>query len=433
MNSLLHNCRIVEDRKLVKKNILIEDGKIKKTGKEIDVDHGQKIDLNGNTVIPGVIDPHVHFRAPGAEYKENWVTGSKAAAKGGVTTVLDMPNNDPPTTNVQRLENKREIARKYSFVNYGFHFGATPRNKEEIKKAENIASVKVYMSGARGNLIINDSNKLYELFSLTKKQGLLTSVHAENNQLVNYFLEKSTSSDPSVHSWIRKNVCAAEASSRTAILSKDIGNDLHICHVSTAEEVEVLQLAGGRVTAEATPHHLLLTEKQLNRIGNFAKVNPPLRTKEDQEELWEALRGGVINMLASDHAPHTKKEKEREYWSAPAGVPGVETLLPLMLKKVSEGTVSLERVVELTSKEPARVFGIQNKGRIQPGYDADLAVIDLDKEWELSDEDIVSKCGWTPFEGMLMKGDVEKTFVNGELVYDNGEFGEEAGKEVSFS
>ncbi|MFC1687199.1 dihydroorotase [Patescibacteria group bacterium] len=429
MNVNLHNCTLVDGRKV---SIAIREGKINEISETVSV-FDQEIDIGGKMVIPGIIDTHVHFREPGGEQKEDWSTGSEAAAAGGVTTVIDMPNTDPPTIDSKTLEKKRKLAEK-SLVNYGFFLGATKDNLKEIKKARNIAGVKVYVGSSTGNLLVSEDDDLENLFTIPNIQWV---IHAEDEPIILQNQIKFSSDDsPSVHSKIRERSAAIKAVERIIVLSKKTGARIHICHVSTQEEVELIQEAKGEgvfITCEVSPHHLFLTDQYYFQRGNFAKVNPPLRTVEDTKKLFEALEMGIIDTIATDHAPHTIQEKEQEYSKAPSGLPEVQTSLPLMLNEVSKGTISLQRVVEIMSEKPAKRFHIQNKGKIAEGYDADLTVIDLNKKQKVAQGMLRSKCGWSPYEGQEITGWPIMTFVNGNLIFNNKTINKEyKGKEVIY-
>jgi len=386
------------------------------------------LNANGNYVIPGLIDSHVHFRDPGMEYKEDFFTGSTAAAAGGITTVLDMPNNKPACTTAKLLEKKRQIAAKKSIVNYGFHFGATPDNLDELEEVDNIASLKVYMGSSTGDLLVDDDGALFEIFSKAKR----CTLHAESEQLIKHFTEKYRDYKVSdVHCDIRTNMVAAEAVARALTLAKYTSTKLIFAHTSTKDELGLL--AGSRAHVEVTPHHLFLNEKDMHRLDNFGKMNPPLRSKADVEALWNGIKVGAVHTIATDHAPHTVAEKQREYWSAPAGVPGVETMLPLLLNEVNNGNLSLTKVVELTSINPARIYGIKNKGFIKEGFDADLTIIDMNLTKRVNNEELLTKCKWSPFHGWKLRGWPVTTIVGGFVAFHDGEANEKLrGKEVRF-
>ncbi len=428
MSLLVKNGKVFTQGKLVETDVLCENGAITKISKGLTGDN--VIDASGKLVLPGVIDPHVHFRVPGGEHKEDWEHASKAAAKGGVTTVLDMPNNSPSITTQKLLNKKRKIVKGKSLVNYGFHFGATATNAEEIMDVSGIASVKVFMGASTGDLLVSDPGEIYRVFHAAKIAGHLVTVHAENDSLINKFTidaKQACEADPIVHTRVRRNIVAAEEASLAAIISKEVGNRLHICHISTRQELDIIRMSGGRISAEAMTHHLFLEDKDMFKLGNFGKMNPPLRSADDKNALWENKE--LIACWATDHAPHTKKEKQQGYWQAPSGVPGVETLLPLHLNAVNRGMQSLEEMVARTSTNAAHIFGLENRGEIKEGFVADLVVVDMNEKYEIKNEEIVSKCGWTPYNGWQVQGRPTQTIVNGEVAFD-GSFGEPNGIEA---
>lgn len=419
LDLLLRGARIVTSNGIFEGDLAVLGGKIVQIG-AIKEKAEKEIDCAGKFILPGAIDMHVHFRDPGFTEKEDFKTGSLAAVAGGITTICDMPNTDPPTLTFKDFEEKLEIAREKSVVNFGFYMGFDGHNLDEIKKAKNspeFAGVKIYMGSSTGNLLIQDFSTIEKLFSL----GLFVIVHAEDENIIRenkakyLAAEKSGATDPSIHSLIRSPSAAREAVKTILHLAKKCNARVHITHVSTAEEVEELQkFKRELVSADCTPHHLFLTQSAYADRGNFVKVNPPLRTNEDRQALWKALHEGVIHAVASDHAPHTKAEKEQSYEKAPAGVPGVETLLPLLLDAVNHGEATLEEVVKWTSGNPAKLLGFKSKGRIEVGADADLVIVDMDKEQEVGK--LKTKCNWSPFSGWKLKGWPILTVVNGKVV-----------------
>lgn len=416
---ILKNCRILNGGELITADIEVSNGKIQKIS-QTSLEGDDVIDVKNNLVIPGAIDAHVHFRDPGQEYKEDFYTGSCAAAAGGVTTVLDMPNNKVPITTNKALEEKRKSARK-SIVNYGFHFGATSDNIEDIRNAENIAGVKVYMGSTTGTLLVDKVQDIRRVFDASEKRMI---VHAEDEERMNSIAEQyKGQEDPFIHTKIRDNVCAEKALKIAIKTSKERNAKLHVAHASTKEEILLIKEAkyskdNASVTCEVCPHHLFLTNDFLSKKKNFAKMNPPLRSREDRDCLWTAIRDGVVDIIATDHAPHTVEEKQKGYWQAPSGVPGVQTMLPLLLNEVSHNRLSLIKLVELCCENPALIFGIKNKGFIKEGYDADLAVIDMGLTRKIRNEEQLSKCGWTVFDERECTGWPVMVFVRGKLVYD---------------
>ena len=395
MDILIKDGKVLINNKLIKKNIIIKNSKIYRiTNQAYKAD--EVINAKGKIIFPGIIDSHVHFREPGLTHKEDFLSGSMASAKGGITTILDMPNTIPPTTTVRRLEEKRELAKK-SVVNYGFHFGATSNNLNEIKKVKRIASVKVFMDITTGEMRITNNNILKKIFSLSPR----ISVHAEHNNIL-----------------------------KAINIIKETKNMLYLCHISTKHAINVLKSCKTRqIFAEVTPHHLFLTNKDVKRLKSFAMMKPPLGTEQDRNSLWQAIHNGIIDTIATDHAPHTIEEKET---TKPFGVPGVETMLPLLLNAVNRGKLDLATIKKLCCENPAQIFRIKNKGFIKVNYDADLVIIDMHKKEKVKADSLFTKCGWSPFEGKILKGWPITTIVNGNIVYDKGCLTEIRAKEVSY-
>ena len=397
MSLLIKNGKVYQNGALIQKNIFIQGDKITKiTSQEIKAD--EVIDAKNKIIIPGLIDGHVHFREPGLTHKEDFFSGSCAAVAGGITTILDMPNTKPATTDLQRLEEKRKLARK-SIVNYGFHFGSTLNNISEIKKAKNIASVKIYMEYTTGDLKIDDNTVLQEIFSNAR----ICAVHAENEQILD-----------------------------ALNMIKNTKSSIHFCHVSSKEELHYAK--GGKiknaVSVEVTPHHLFLTAKDLNKLGSFGEMKPGLKTEEDQKALWEGIYNGNVDTIGTDHAPHTKEEKMQLNY--PFGVPGCETMLPLLLNAMNEKRITLKKIVQLCCENPAKIFKIKSKGLIKEGFDADLAIIDLDLEKEVRNEELLTKCKWSPFAGWKLKGWPVVAIVNGNIALNNGKIDNIKAKEVLY-
>ncbi|MEK7523410.1 MAG: dihydroorotase [Patescibacteria group bacterium] len=429
---IIRKAKIVTPTGVIEGDIGVHKGIISKIGGTIPQKAPVEKDGTGLFALPGTIDMHVHFRDPGNPEKEDFGTGSAAAAAGGVTTIIDMPNTTPSTTTCQALEEKRAAAALKSHVNYGFFFGLTHDNLHEIKNAKNIAGVKVFLAQSTGGLMVHDSATIEKLFEL----GKFTIFHAEDERIISEHQKKYKGSvDPSIHSLIRSSGAAFEAVKLVLHLAKKHNARVHITHVSSQEEVkELRKFHGPLVSADCTPHHLFLTQSAYHDRGNYVKMNPPLRTNEDRQALWKGLKDGIIQAVASDHAPHTKTEKEKSYELAPAGVPGVETLLPLLLDSVNHGEISLREVARFTSQNPAALLGIQKKGKIEAGFDADLVLVDMEKEMEVGKHGFFTKCGWSPFSGWKLKGWPIMTFVGGQIVYENNAVHKNIrGKEVYFS
>ena len=397
MSILIKNGKAYQNGSLIQKNIFIKEDKITKiTSQELKAD--KVINAKNKIIIPGLIDGHVHFREPGLTHKEDFLIGSMAAAAGGITTILDMPNTKPPTTNLQRLEEKRKLAKK-SIVNYGFHFGSTNDNIAEIEKAKDVASVKVYMDYTTGDLKLDNYDVLKKTFSSNKT----ITVHGENENIM-----------------------------KAIELIKNSNNHVYFCHVSSKEELHYAKnkKIQNTISVEVCPHHLFLTAKDLNELGSFGEMKPGLKTKDDQKALWEGIHNGKVNTIATDHAPHTKEEKMQMNY--PYGVPGCETMLPLLLNALNEKKITLKKIIQLCCENPAKIFKIKNKGFIKEGFDADLAIIDLNMEKEVENNELFAKCKWSPFDGWKLRGWPVAALVNGDVAFANGKINNIKAREVSY-
>jgi dihydroorotase len=366
--------------------------KIQEIGEELD---GDRLDCAGLLILPGMIDAHVHFRDFEQAHKETWQTGSRAAAKGGVTTVLEMPNTDPPTTTLEMVERKRERAGK-ALVDFGLYGGLTEENIELIPDlAREVVAFKLYLGETTGGLVVRDPKAIKDIFKAVAATGKVLAVHAQKG---------------SSNSEARDLAFAIELAAKYDVR-------LHLAHVTTAEGVLVIEEAKKDVdlTAETCPHYLFFTKEDLAEQGPLLLVNPPLADEEDRGLLWEALQEGLIDILASDHAPHTLEEKRSE--RPPSGLPGVETTLPLMLDAVNRGKIALAQLIRAFAENPARRFGLKRKGRLDLGSDANLVLVDLDRSGQVVREELATKCGWSPYEGLSLRGWPVATFVRGEPVY----------------
>lgn len=399
MKLLIKNAKILTAKRDRIVNILIKGRKIAKITTE-DIDHSHVIDAKKNYVLPGIIDPHVHLREPGLTHKENFETGSMAAAAGGITTILDMPNTMPETITVKALRQKRRLAKKKCIVNFGFHFGASADdNINQIRKIRRIASVKLFMNVSTGKMLIEDDKLLEKVF----ENARFVSVHAEGEM-------------------VRKAIR----------LANKYKTRLYLCHISHASEIGYLRsLKNLRIFAEVTPHHLFLTDKDAKILGPYGEMKPNLKIKEDQKALWQAVSEDLIDTIGTDHAPHSIEEKESK--NPPSGVTGLETALPLMLNEVNKSRITLKKLVRLMSYNPANIFGIKNKGKIEVGYDADLVIVDMDLKKKVNNSDLLTKWGWSPFNGKILKGWPITTIVNGRVIYNNGDIVTKyKGKEIKY-
>ncbi|GCE09819.1 dihydroorotase [Dictyobacter aurantiacus] len=376
----------------------------------------QVIEAEGMMVLPGFIDSHVHFRDPGGTHKEDFLSGTRAALAGGVTTILDMPNTQPPTDSRAHLQEKMALVAPKAVVDYGFYFGATDNNIEEAASvADQVAAMKLYMGSSTGSLLVTEFSPIFRHFS-TFPLDKPIAVHAEDEQSLLYFGAQGSTE----HNRARPPLSAQIALSRALAIAEKVGRRLHIAHTTTQRELELIQEAkqkGVRVTCEVTPLHLFLTEADQQRLGNFGKVNPPLRSKSDQEALWRYF--DVIDTIGTDHAPHTKEEKMQPYQKAPSGMTGVQTMLPLLFNAAQEGRIALNEIIKRCVTNPARIFGLQDKGALEVGKDADIVLIDPQQLYEISNEQVLSKCGWTPFAGTKIKGKIQRVFVRGQLAFEH--------------
>jgi dihydroorotase len=411
------NCQIIQ----IAPSISLEEGRV-----------DQEIDATGLTLLPGAIDPQVHFREPGLEYKEDLYTASRACARGGVTSFLEMPNTKPLTTTQAALDAKLQLAAQKCLVNYGFFIGATAENLPDLQTANPTPGIKIFMGSMHGALLVDQEAALENIFATGTR---LIAVHAEDQERIRQRREQFAGiTDPAIHSQIQDNQAALNATQLALRLSKKYQRRLHILHLSTAEEAELLrQDKPTWVTAEVTPQHLLLNISAYQAIATLAQMNPPLRSPHDNQVLWQALLDGVIDFIATDHAPHTLEEKAQGYPNSPSGMPGVETSLALMLTQAMQGRCTVAQVSHWMSTAVAKAYGIPNKGVIAPGYDADLILVDLDTYRPVRREDLQTKCGWSPFEGWNLTGWTQMTIVGGQVVYDRGKFNPEVrGQALTF-
>ena len=415
-------------------DVQTENGKIIQVAPEIkNLPTDKILDATGLTLLPGVIDPQVHFREPGLEHKEDLFTASSACAKGGITSFLEMPNTRPLTTTQATLDDKLRRSAEKCLVNYGFFIGATADNLSELLAVNPTCGIKIFMGSSHGALLVSTEEILDKIFATGKR---LIAVHAEDqSRIIQRRKEFANITDPAVHSQIQDETVALNATKLALKLSKKYQRRLHILHLSTGIEAELLrQDKPSWVTTEVTPQHLLLNTTAYEIIGTLAQMNPPLRSPENNEILWQALKDGVIDFIATDHAPHTLAEKGKVYPNTPSGMPGVETSLPLMLTQAMKGRCSVADVSRWMSTAPAIAYNIPDKGAIAVGYDADLVLVDLDVYRPVLREELLTKCGWSPFEGWQLTGWPVVTIVGGNIVYNRCQLNTKVrGKALKFS
>jgi dihydroorotase (multifunctional complex type) len=436
VDTVLVNTKAYLNKALIDCSIAVDGGKIFKIGKETQMPKAdEKVDLKKLLVLPGLIDVHVHLRDEGKAYKEDFYSGTAAAAAGGMTTVLDMPNNDPVTMSVASVANRMTIAASKVLVNVGF-FSEFPEDIEEIGGIVNEGAVGFKLYGAEqvGGVAVGDDQTILEAFRRVGSLNSLTAIHAEDGAFLKRAKDELMHAGRNdIQAFLKAHSEGVEARAVKRFLGTagQAKMHLHVCHLSTSTGLEAVtdaKEAGSTVTCETTPHHLLLSVEDLKRIGTLAVTMPPLREKHDLEALWNGVRNGAIDVLASDHAPHTLREKEREsVWDVKVGIAGLETTLPLMLTEVHRDRVSIGDVVRLMSERPAEIFRLVGKGRLQEGNDADLTIVDLGNKYRIDASEFHSKAKYSPFDGKSVEGGPVKTFVNGKLVMDHGEIIAKAG------
>ncbi len=435
LDLIIKNGTCFIDGNLQKKDIGIKQAKITNISDDISDDTKEIFDAKSLIVLPGCIDTQVHFREPGSTDTEDLNSGSKAAIVGGITSVFEMPNTNPPTANKEEFQKKLDLAKNRMFCNYAFYFGATPTNQLELTKLKDLegcCGVKLFAGSSTGNLLVHKEEDIEKVFEHTSK---IVSVHSEDEDILNQRKKLRESGNVLTHPIWRNEESAISSTRKIVKIAKRLNKKAHILHVTTKEEVDFLSQNKGNITFEITPQHLTMYSPDCyQKLGTYAQMNPPIRDKSHYDRLWYAVRNNYNDTIGSDHAPHLKINKDKEYPDTPSGMPGVQTLMCVMLDHVNEGKLKLEQLVKLVCENPAKVFGIKDKGYIKKGFDADFTIIDLNKEIEIKNENIESKCKWTPFNGDKFKGTPVATIVNGEIKMKNGKIiGEPKGKSLRFS
>jgi dihydroorotase len=432
---ILRNGTVVTPNGTGRIDIAVGDGRIRAMGDLPGAVAADEMDLRGLTVLPGVIDTQVHFREPGLEHKEDLESGTRAAAQGGVVAIFEMPNTKPSTTTADAIRDKLARAQGRAWVDHAFFIGAASDNIAHLAEWERIpgcAGIKVFMGSSTGNLLVADDETLAAVLA----QGFRrVAVHCEDEgRLTERKHVAEEGAHPRVHHQWRDVETALMASKRLINLAEKAGRRVHVLHVTTAEEMEFLAGHKDVATVETTPQHLTLAAPECyERLGTYAQMNPPIRGIRHRDALWKAIADGIVDVLGSDHAPHTREEKDKPYPQSPSGMTGVQTLVPLMLDHVNQGRLSLERLVDLTSAGPARIYNIAGKGRISVGYDADFTVVDMKAERTITNDWIESRCGWTPFDGRKVTGWPVATIVRGRTVMRDGQLlGTAGGEPVRF-
>lgn len=429
---LIKNANIVNEGEIVKGDVLVQDGRIAEISETISMKSAQTIviDADGSYLLPGMIDDQVHFREPGLTHKADIETESKAAVAGGITSFIEMPNTVPQASTIELLEEKFDIASKTSWANYSFMFGGTNDNLDEILKVDplKVAGLKLFLGSSTGNMLVDDPKILEEIFS---KTNLLISAHCEDEATIKLNLEKYKAEygediPVELHPKIRSEEACYISSSKAIKLAEKTGARLHVFHLSTEKETHLFSnkkpLSEKKITAEVCIHHLWFTDEDYKTKGTKIKWNPAIKTEKDRDGLLKALLDDRIDVIATDHAPHTLEEKNNKYLNAPSGGPLVQHALVALLELYHKGKISLEKIVEKTAHNPAILFQIKERGFIRKGYKADLVLVDLNSPWNVKKENLLYKCGWSPFEGTIFKSRVTHTLVNGIVVYENSKF-----------
>ena len=406
--------------KLEKTDLSLTGNKIKKIGK-VQANSAKVFDASNKIVLPGIIDTQVHFREPGSTDREDLESGSRAAVLGGVTSVFEMPNTNPPTSNLVEFDKKLNLAKNRMHCNYAFYFGATPENIDQLAKLKGLkgcCGIKLFAGSSTGKLLVDKEADIEKVISQSDR---IVSIHSEDEEILN--LRKKFIKEGDVHShpeW-RNTECSMSSTRRVVKIAERYNKQIHVLHVTTKDEVDFLAMHKKNVTFEITPQHLTLYAPDCyDKIGTFAQMNPPIRKKEHHDRLWVAVKNSVVDILGSDHAPHSKEDKNKKYPASPSGMPGVQTILPIMLNHINNEKLNLEQLVKLMCENPCRIFGIKNKGYIKENFDADLTIIDMNKKQTIKNEMMASKCGWTPFNNKSVKGFPVATIINGKVVMSDG-------------
>ncbi len=422
MKTLIKNAQVVLPTGIVATNVLVDGARIAAIDPAVQTTADEVVDATGLHLMPGVIDDQVHFRDPGLTHKEDLYTASRACAKGGVTTFLEMPNTVPNATTQALIEQKLALAAEKSLVNYGFYIGATPHNLDELRRATRTPGIKIFIGSSTGDLLVDAQEALERIFAETT---LPICAHCEDEATVRTNKERyAASTDVADHSKIRDHAAAVIATRRALDLAKRHRHRFHVLHVSTADELPLIAAHDDVITAEACPHHLFFSIDDYARLGTLVQMNPSLKTKADAAAIWQALLADTIQVIATDHAPHTLDEKRQPYPKSPSGLPAVENSLALLLNEVHRGRCTLQQVVHWMCDAPARVWDIVNKGRIEVGYDADLVLVDLNKQQTITNETQETKARWSPWHGETLTGWPVRTWVMGHEVFRDGRFDE---------
>ena len=433
LDLLIKNGSCYIDKDLKSCDIAINDGKIIEIGK-INNEAKEIYDASNLTVLPGCIDTQTHFREPGSTDTEDLHSGSRAAIVGGITSVFEMPNTNPPTSNKTEFQRKLDLAKNRMYCNYAFYFGATADNVKDLASLKNLVGccgIKLFAGSSTGNLLVAAEEDIDKVFQNSSK---VVAVHSEDEEILNTNKKLIKKGDVHSHPVWRSVECAMSSTRRIVRIAERYNKKAHIHHVTTKEENDFLSQHKGNITFEITPQHLTLYAPDCyDKLGSYAQMNPPLREKSHYDRLWYAVKNNFNDTIGSDHAPHLKINKDKEYPNSPSGMPGVQTLMPVMLNHINDGKLSLEQLINSVCENPVKIFGIKNKGFIKEGYDADFTIVDMNKVIEIKNEKIESKCGWSPFHGYKFKGTPVSTIIAGEIKMREGKIlGKPSGLPMEF-
>ena len=433
LDLIIKNGSCYIDKDLKDQDIAIKDGKIIKIGK-IDEDAKEVFEAKNLTILPGCIDTQTHFREPGSTDTEDLHSGSRAAVVGGITSVFEMPNTNPPTSNKLEFQKKLDLAKNRMYSNYAFYFGATADNANELADLENLegcCGIKLFAGSSTGNLLVANEEDIEKVFQSSSK---VVAVHSEDEEILNKNKKLIKNGDVHSHPIWRSEECAISSTRRIVRIAEKYKKKAHILHITTKQEIDFLAQHKGNITFEITPQHLTIYAPDCYKeLGTYAQMNPPIRDKSHYDRLWYGVKNNFNDTIGSDHAPHLKKNKEKNYPNSPSGMPGVQTLVPVMLNHVNQGKLTLEQFINSVCENPVKIFGIKNKGFIKEGYDADFTIVDMNKKILIQNKNIESKCGWSPFDGFEFKGTPVSTIIAGDIKMKDGKIlGDPSGKPILF-
>ena len=434
LDLILKNGGCYLDGDIKEQDIAVKNGKIVKIGK-ISEKANKTFNAKNLLVLPGCIDTQTHFREPGSTDTEDLYSGSRAAIAGGITAVFEMPNTNPPTSNKKEFQRKLDLAKNRMYCNYAFYFGATAENADELADLKNLdgcCGIKLFAGSSTGNLLVAAEKDIDKVFQNSSK---VVAVHSEDEEILNQNKKLIKKGDVHSHPIWRSEECAMSSTRRIVKIAKKYNKKAHVLHISTKQEIDFLSQHKGNITFEITPQHLTIYAPDCyDKLGNYAQMNPPLRDKSHYDRFWYAVKNNLNDTIGSDHAPHLRENKNKEYPNSPSGMPGVQTLMPVMLNHVNEGKLSINQLINLVCENPIKIFGIKNKGFIKEGFDADFTIVDMNKTFIFKNEHVESKCGWSPFDGFEFKGCPVATIISGKIKMKDGIiFGDPEGTPLKFS